>query len=468
MLKKIFSNSIIYGLGQHVPKLISLVLIPIITPFLTDEDYGVYGILVAYIGSTTVFKQLGFSVILSNSFYKNPLHYKFIWSRVFGFLLSWNVILSILYMLLIPLIVPESASNNLGLIILLYVLPTLFFDTIVFIGNKLLQYKQKAISFGTITAIKSIIGYLALYLAVAVYDLGYLGWLISSFTISTIGAILIGYEIFLKEKLFPCFKFNYKWLRRKFKIALPVIPHFYSVFLLTNSDRIMMDLFGVSVEKIGEYSLAYQVGGYFSLAGTALGMAYGPILMQMIKNKQQNQIQNITKVLSLVFIGGAFITALWMREIFKILVRNESLQDSYPLAMIVVFSFTYYPFYYYVNTYFQYKEKTLYLLKISFAAGILNIVLNLFMIPYFGIKGAAISTFISYLYLGYSGIFIRYFNNYDKSSYKYLGFALVTVLLFLFTNYFQDNIIIKYVSTLLIILLSIIIIYKKKKVLSIL
>lgn len=429
MLKKVLANSMIYGLGQNVPKLISLVLIPVITPFLTKEDYGIYGILLAYIGSTTVLKQLGFSVILSNSFFKNPLHYKFVWSRVFGFLLTWNLILALIYTILIPIVIPSTAKENLFIIIIMYVIPTIFFDTIVFFGNKFLHYSQKAISFCIITLIKSIIGYVVLYISVVKFNQGYLGWLYSTFAISFLGALLLGYEL-LVNKLYPNFNFNYKWLRKKLKIALPVIPHFYSVFLLTNSDRIMMDLFGLSLDKIGEYSLAYQVASYFSLAGVALGMAYGPIIMQMIKNNQGNKIKEITKILSIVFITGAFIVSLWMQDIFKVLVRNETLQSAYSIATVVVFSFTYYPIYYYVNTYLQYVEKTMYLLKISFTSGVLNILMNLFMIPYFGITGAAISTFICYMYLGYSGLILKKFLSYDRNAIKYLFYVPVTIFLF--------------------------------------
>ena len=433
MLKKIFSNTIIYGLGQNVPKIIAIILLPIITPFLTKTDYGVYGILVAYIGSATIFKQLGFSVILSNSFYKNPLHYKFVWSRVFGFLLLWNIILSILFAGIIILVLPNEVKQDLKTVILLYIIPTIFFDTIVFIGSKYLQYAQRPIPFGIITIIKSIIGYAVLYITVVQYRLGYLGWLYSAFASTFTAALLYSYVIMWRDKLLPSFKFNYKWLKRKLRIALPVIPHFYSVFLLSNSDRIMMDLFGISTEEIGRYSLAYQIGGYFSLIGTALAVAYGPILTKMFKEKRKAEIIYISKLLTVGFIFMAFLLAIWMKDIFRLLVRNESLQDAYPIAMIVVFSFTYFPFYYYVGMFLQFEEKTGQLFKISFLAGVLNVVLNLFAIPYFGIMGAAITTFIGYMFMGYFGLFLKDFRKYDDNSLKYLLFALASSVLLVFS-----------------------------------
>ena len=442
MLKKIFSNTVIYGLGQNAPKIIAIILLPVITPFLTKADYGVFGVLVAYIGSATVFKQLGFSVILSNSYYKNPLHYKFVWSRIFGFLLLWNFVLALLFVGIISLVLPDEVKKDLLTVILLYIIPTIFFDTIVFIGSKSLQYAQRPISFGIITIIKSIVAYAVLYIAVVQYRLGYLGWLYSAFASTFTAALLYSYVIMWRDKLLPSFKFNYKWLKRKLYIALPVIPHFYSVFLLSNSDRIMMDLYNVSTEEIGRYSLAYQIGGYFSLIGTALALAYGPILTQMFKEKRKAEIINISKLLAIGFIVVAFLLAIWMKEIFLFLIHNDSLQDAYPIAMVVVFSFSYFPYYYYAGIFLQFEEKTKQLFKISFLAGLLNVVLNLFAIPYFGIMGAAVTTFIGYMFMGYFGLFLKDFKKYDANGLKYVLFTLASSVL-LVISFFVNTLLLK-------------------------
>lgn len=467
MLKKAISNTLFFGIGQHAPKVISLVLIPIITPFLTADDYGVYGLLVAYIGSTAVFKQLGFSVILSNSFFKHNNRYKFIWSRIFGFLLLWNLVMGIIYALIIPFILPDIVYSDLVIVILLFVLPTILFDTINFIGAKSLQYAQRALPFGVITVFSALIGYAVLYLSVVNYNLGYLGWLWSSFSIAIVSGILYAYLLLIKDKLYPSFKFNYIWLKKRLKIALPAIPHFYSVFLLTSSDRIMMDIFKVNMEEIGKYSLAYQIGGYFSLLGVSLGTGFGPILTKMFHTGQRDEILKITKFLSALFIAIAFILALWMKEIFYFLVKNEELRDSYPIAIIVVFSFTYYPFYLYTNLYLQFIEKTKKLLQISLFAGVINIILNIYMIPKYGVFGAAITTFVGYMWMAYSGFYISNVKKYTAKSINIIVFSGVTLgltMLFQYSNigqYFILKLLIS-VLTISILFISYHVLYRRR------
>ncbi|MFV0238230.1 MAG: lipopolysaccharide biosynthesis protein, partial [Flavobacteriales bacterium] len=59
MFKKLFTNSFIYGLGPQVPKVVSVLVLPFITEFLTPEDYGIYGIITAYMASLVAFSILG-------------------------------------------------------------------------------------------------------------------------------------------------------------------------------------------------------------------------------------------------------------------------------------------------------------------------------------------------------------------------------------------------------------------------
>ena len=51
MIKKIFGHSALYTLANNIPLLANLIILPIITPFLNREDYGIYGLLFAYLGA---------------------------------------------------------------------------------------------------------------------------------------------------------------------------------------------------------------------------------------------------------------------------------------------------------------------------------------------------------------------------------------------------------------------------------
>src|SRR5690554_5834854 len=101
MLKKLFSHTAIYGLAPQIPRIVSIFTLPIITKYLTEIDFGVYGVITAIAGSIAVLGNLGLNVILSNSFFRNPGQYKWGWRQIYGFLMLWNypfaILLGILY-----------------------------------------------------------------------------------------------------------------------------------------------------------------------------------------------------------------------------------------------------------------------------------------------------------------------------------------------------------------------------------
>ena len=72
MLKKIFGHSFLYTIANNVPLLANFIILPIITPFLTREDYGIYGLTYAYIGFLSSFSMLGIHILLQNEYFKNP------------------------------------------------------------------------------------------------------------------------------------------------------------------------------------------------------------------------------------------------------------------------------------------------------------------------------------------------------------------------------------------------------------
>jgi O-antigen/teichoic acid export membrane protein len=75
-----------------------------------------------------------------------------------------------------------------------------------------------------------------------------------------------------------------------------------------------------------------------------------------------------------------------------------------------------------------FHEKTLSLLKISTTAGLINLVLNLCTIPFFGVWAAAINTLISFCYMGMAGHFMKTTRQFLGLNY-YVGYALLLILI---------------------------------------
>lgn len=430
MLRKIFQNSIIYTIGPQIPRLAGILVLPLITPYLTSIDYGIYGLITAYLGTLGALADLGMAVVMVNSFYKYPAKWPVIWKQIHGYLAIWSLVFGAILAVLLYFIIPHEAAKNKGLIILLNIIPVAFFNTTVIFGSRYYQFSGKPLFISVSTAIIGSASIIANYVTIAVFKLGYMGWFISSFLSSFLLFLAFIYPVFIKYKLSPIFAFRKRFLIRHLKVALPLIPHDYSAYLINSSDRIVFSITGVKLSNQGKYNLAYTFGNYFEFFGTALGMAISPFYTKINSRggaKSDMDLRNMTFFFQVLFLVIGSLVGLWCKEILKVLIKNTSLQDAYSLAIIIVMGYMYRPMYWACYARLSFNEKTGQLWKISFTAGVINVILNLIFVPLYGIYAAAVTTFLALLYLGFSGFFLQAYKETRPPDY-YPVFWLILII----------------------------------------
>jgi O-antigen/teichoic acid export membrane protein len=429
MLKKLFSHTAIYGLAPQITKVASFFSLPLITQELTELDYGVSAIIGAYTGAISVFAVLGLRVILVNTFFKSKNQYKWAWRQIYGFLTIWNFIYALILALLLLVVIPKEASENRWLILFLNVTPLVFFGQTKTICSTYYQLKQKPFQI----AIRSLIfGLLSIglnVLFIVYYKQGYMGWFYSNFIVGILNNISFFIPLNLKLKITPIFNFKWKTIRKYLKISIPVVPHYYSSYLLNSSDKVVMNTLNVSTGDVGKYGVSYTAGNIMQALSTALTNAIGPLLASNYGEKKYHEARYLTFISQITMFSATFILALWVKEVFQILIRNENLASMYYLGVIIVMSYNYRPMYVGANSQLMYNEKTNILWKVSFTAGIINIILNLILIPIIGFEIAAFTTFISYMFMGYSGYFLKVYKRLTPLNYYPLLWLTLTIVL---------------------------------------
>lgn len=467
MIKKILSASVIYAIAPQLPKLVSLFMMPVITKHMTAEDYGITGIIMAYMAAIEAFKDLGLRVILTNSFFKYPTKYRIIWRKIHGIIQLWSIIYGMLLSILLSIIIPPQAANNYIYIAIFIIIPTIFFEPIVSIGREYFQLNKKPIPISILSVISGLVTILFSYIFIVVYHQGYIGVLTGLFASGCFNFIAYIYIVYIKQKLYPSFSFNRKWLLTKLKISLPTIPHYYAGYLLGVSDRVLQDLFKIPLREIGMYSFAYSIGTYFSIIGKSYLQASGPFLMEFYKKETtegDKQARNISYIVQAFLITTAFILSIWSKELFNYLARNNDLKGTYIVSIWVIFSFCYYPSYNYNGMKLWYNEKTKLLMKISVVAALISVLLNIFLLPFFGYLGSAIATFISFLFMGYGGFIYSDIRILFKIKYNWWVWPLLTVSLLSVSLYIVDfNLQYKlFITSLFVVIVFILIIIYRK------
>ncbi|WP_299825417.1 lipopolysaccharide biosynthesis protein [uncultured Pontibacter sp.] len=468
MLRKLLSHAAIYGLAAHVPRLAGVLSLPVITPYLTTLDYGVGGIVTAYVVALNTLFSLGLSVVMVNAYAKHPMRYKWVWRQLHGFLSEWAVLYGLILGALLWWGMPDEARENHWELLALNVLPVVLFGVTEFQAMFLFQISQRPVP----VAIRSfIVGVITVGLniyTIAYLQMGYMGWFYANAAGALVGFILYGYPLYFKEKMWPVF--NYRWhrIKKSLKVSLPVIPHHFSFFLLDTSDKLVLDFLKVPLPRIGLYNIASSFGLYFMAASTSIVQAASPFYMQYYSKPKGDteaakQARSMTFSLQALFLGLTFILCLWLKELFILLIKNQELQKAYPLAIIIMMGYNYRPMYLGAVNLLVYREHTKVLWKISTVAGMGNVLLNLMLVPYFGIEAAAITTFAALMYMGYSGYALKEYKQVaDINYYPWLWLSLTVLALVVVYTLADAEVIYKIVVTVLLGLLGLTLGYKYK------
>ena len=427
MLKKLFSHTAIYGASPQIVKLANFLVLPLITQHLTALDYGVSGVLTAFTTAISVFASLGLRVVLMNSFYKSPSQYKWLWRQVYGFLTLWNFVYAIILSVLIYFVVPVEAQENRWLILMLNVLPLVFFGQTNVICSTYYQLKQKPFQIAIRSAIFGLGTVFLNIFFISYMKLGYMGWFWSNFIIGMLTNLSYYYPLNFILKLTPILNYKWRLIKHSLKVSIPTIPHFYSGYLLNSSDRAVMKILKVDTLSIGKYNVAYTLAGAMGSLSHASAQAIGPLLNKLYRNGDDEGAKNLIFVLQIVFLMASITLCIWLKEIFGFMIRNTELAAVYPLGIIIIMSYNYRPMYYGANAKLMYTEKTNLIWKVSFIAGVINIGLNLLLIPLWGYEVAAYTTFVSMMYMGYAGFYFRVFKEVNSANYYPLFWIFITI-----------------------------------------
>ncbi len=212
---------------------------------------------------------------------------------------------------------------------------------------------------------------------------------------------------------------NTRYWRYALLFNIPLIPHYLSQTLLSNSDRIMIEKMAGSSES-GIYNLAYSVAVTMIFFNSALLQTIHPWLYQKIKDRNTKQIKTV--VYPAFFIIGfvnlvLIIFAPEAVAIFAPPQYREAIWVIPPVAMSSLFNFSYglfadFEFYY---------DKPYLATFASVAGAVLNLILNFLFIRLFGYFAAGYTTLVCYILFAVLHYYfmIKICNTYMEGSRPY-------------------------------------------------
>ncbi|MDQ6661256.1 MAG: polysaccharide biosynthesis C-terminal domain-containing protein [Chloroflexota bacterium] len=398
LLRKLAKDSGIYALASFVTPLIALVLAPFLTRSLSHADYGALTVLNTTIALVAGITQFG----LGSAFFRAySCDYESVQDR--------RGVLSTVMMLLALGALPTSVAA----VFLAPQLSSLLFgsfsyvDAIKIAALVVLLQNMTVPGFSWLRAENKAGFFALLSIANLLVGLGATLMLIGSLHMGIVGAVLAtgcGYALVVLCTLPLMLVRAGMRIRRDIaknvlSFGLPLVSNFISVWVLQLSDRYLLSRFS-SLSETASYGVAYTLGGVMSVVVLSpFILAWPSAMFAIAKRRDAVQVfQMVFRWFSLVLLVAAYGLSL-----ISMAVLNLFFPPSYHAAAaiipIVALSLVFYGIYNIVTVGVSIQRKTWLAAIFTTLSALINIAVNIILIPRYGSMGAAASTLIAYALL---------------------------------------------------------------------
>lgn len=444
-----------YYLGMFLGALNTIVLYPLI--FNNNPEFlGLIQILLAYAVIFSTFSNLSLPAIIIKFFpvveKKSQLFFFSLLLAILGF-----SVFSLIYIYVLKDLVLTGDDQALMMDYAYYILPIVFFisffDVLTAISRSYLDASTPIFLNEVFLRVYSIIalllyglGLLEFSVFIKVYFVGYM-----------LKFILLLFVLLRHDKLSMTFEVSDLQVKKMMGFGFYVILGSTSALLISKIDMLMLGKY-LDLQSVAQYTVAFYIGNAIMVPARSIISISSPLLADAWKAKNLALIKTIYVKSSInqLIIGGLFFLCIWVNIDHLMLLFPDKFSDGKYIVLFIgvsrlitlasgvnsaiVINSSYYKFDL--------------LLNIPFL--IFIIVSNHFLIPYYGINGAALATLIStLLFNGAKILFVRNRLKMHPFSMKTVYVILLLFLVYLIIDNIQLPINI-YVSILVKTLLSLV------------
>lgn len=180
-------------------------------------------------------------------------------------------------------------------------------------------------------------------------------------------------------------------------LTLPLIFHKVGHLIFSQSDRIMLQRI-IGDDILGIYSVSFSLCSVLTMIYGSLNAAWSPFYFDYKKHSANKDILNHSKrylkFFTLITVG--FILLVY--DVYKIMAPPAYYEGMHIIPLFVISN--YFSFLYLFPVNFEFFNARTKLIPIAtFISALLNIIINILLIPSFGLIGAAIGTMSSHIVL---------------------------------------------------------------------
>lgn len=386
--KRLFTNTIIFAIGSFGSKLLVLILVPLYTAALSPEQYGT----VDLVAQTANILLPIFTLSIADAALrfgldaKEPAERQRVYTTCLSVLVCGLLIMALIF----PLLSLFDYLDGFTLILYIYVWTAALRQLNSTYTRSLEKVRLFALD-GVLTTLTMILFNILFLLK---FKWGMEGYLLAIILSDLCSSIFLVTAAKLWRHISPR-RLSFDFLKELLRFSAPLVPTTLLWLITSISDRFIITAFhGEAMNGIN--SIAYKIPTVITTIFTMFSQAWNMSVIQ--ENDETARRDFYTSVFSLnqsfmyVLAAGVLminrpLTYVWVNAKY-----HEAMLYSPILTLATVFTC----FNVFLGSVYIAEKKTKRSLATSLAAGIINIVLNLALIPKYGIYGAAGATLAAY------------------------------------------------------------------------
>jgi O-antigen/teichoic acid export membrane protein len=390
-MKRLGRHSAVYGLGGIVSRVLAVFLLPLYTRYLDTADLGAVGLIVALSAVLVTILRAGISSAFFRFYFdsQEPARRRLVVRTSF-----WFTMASATAGLAAGVLLAEPIADLLGL-------DDANLVRAGFVGvwaqmnyeqlTALFRAEERSTAFVAASLANIAVTVAATILLVVVWEQGALGVIVGNFT----GTLVIYLALLVVHREQLGLEFSRPLLREMNRFGLPLVPAALALIAVNFSDRFFL-VHLASLEEVGLYEIGVRIASAMVLLLTAFRMAW-PAFAYSIEDDAEAKRTYAFVLTYLVVVASWLALALGLLApwLVRLLTQPEFYEGERVVAPLA-FGGMAYAAYIVMAIGVGRAKRTQFNWAITGLAAVVNVALNLILIPAYGIMGAAAATVAAY------------------------------------------------------------------------
>ncbi len=400
-IRRLFRHSAIYSISTSVQRLQGLILTPIYTSTLylpQLSQYGNYGLIYTFMAFMNFVYLYGMDSAFLRFFFLDKADRKAVFSTTFQMLTLTGILTSLLLLVFAePIAGVVLFSEKLAVFVRLAAF-ILLFDTLGNLPFLVLRAEERPVTFTAFRLLRFSLELGLNILFVVVLRQGVLGILYANLGASILNLLIMTPFI---VKYFR-FSVSYRLIREMLAFGLPFLPNGVAYMTIEMMDRFLVTRF-LGKDVVAVYHANFKFATVLLLLIVGFRNAWQPFFLKIAR--EENAPQIYSRVLNYyLLVTGAIIIILTLfieniltyRFFDAFYLLGERYWWGIPIIPWKLLAYFFFGIYIIFTPAFYIQKKSKYMILFTGSGALLNILMNLFLLPRYGLWAAVGASVLSY------------------------------------------------------------------------